>query len=312
VFVHKRHIVRAKYDSPHTGRAALLEEGVVLHGWEQPSGLAAPDRYMFLEVAASTDQGRPFRLFAFLSGNEGALTSWELPMGYDLYGPERWSAAEVFVGSFAVRIPLEFPHGSYALGLFALGADGEVLALQGAGPTQPALVARERSDARMAVGELRWEGAVNVVSPDALESEGEAQRQASIDAADRGACAEGEAAWRSARRLQPKNSGWAERNRPAIARALSRCFAGQAEGLDGDEAVEAVEAALGWDHRDPRVQQVGAKLADALMAAAMVHREARNWDDAYHGFRDVLRVQPTRAWARRYAEEARDQRYFGG
>ena len=33
-----------------------------------------------------------------------------------------------------------------------------------------------------------------------------------------------------------------------------------------------------------------------------------DWEVAYAGYRDVLTVDPTRSWARRWAEEARDCR----
>jgi hypothetical protein len=75
-----------------------------------------------------------------------------------------------------------------------------------------------------------------------------------------------------------------------------------------DDAIAAIVRARRWDHRDAAVLAAAAPLADALEAEGLAARDAGNWELAYRRLADSLKVDPSRAWNRRYAEEARDFR----
>ena len=89
---------------------------------------------------------------------------------------------------------------------------------------------------------------------------------------------------------------------------MGRCVSKRGLALEGEASVAALEAARRWAPDDDTVAAVAAAAADRLYAVGVAARDAHDWQLAYASFRDTLRIDPTRAWARRYAEEARDQR----
>ena len=63
-----------------------------------------------------------------------------------------------------------------------------------------------------------------------------------------------------------------------------------------------------WDHRSPALAEIGGPVAERLYQEGLAARASQDWQLAFDRFSAALRVEPFRAWARRYAEEARDHR----
>nr|MBA2322138.1 hypothetical protein [Deltaproteobacteria bacterium] len=121
-----------------------------------------------------------------------------------------------------------------------------------------------------------------------------------------GDCAAAEASWVLARRHLPNRRAWTEANDPST--ALAECWARFSERARGTERVEALARAHRWDPRAKEFLRVSRGMGERLWLAGLSARDRRDWEASYVAFRDLLRFQPWRSWARRYAEEARDHR----
>jgi lambda repressor-like predicted transcriptional regulator len=94
-----------------------------------------------------------------------------------------------------------------------------------------------------------------------------------------------------------------------VQRELAECWARSAlASPDRREQVDRV--ARGWeiDHRSPLVRDAARRIGVALFDAGERARAREDWEEAYRLFADAVRADPTLAWARRYAEEARRHR----
>ncbi|MEZ4323298.1 MAG: hypothetical protein R3F61_37890 [Myxococcota bacterium] len=115
-----------------------------------------------------------------------------------------------------------------------------------------------------------------------------------------GRCAEAEQRWREVVDLVPSKA----QGEAPVHRALADCLAGAADA-PGADVVGLLERALRWDRWSPGALERAARIGEARYADGLAAREAGDAPRAYAAFSDVLRVTPHRAWARRYAEEAR-------
>ena len=78
--------------------------------------------------------------------------------------------------------------------------------------------------------------------------------------------------------------------------------------LDPERAVEWLVQARERDPDLPGLEQKISKMARELRAKADDARKRRKIEVAYAAYRDSLRLDPYQPWARRYAEELREQR----
>lgn len=253
-----------------------------------------------LEVLATSEKGRPNKLVAFLSRGNTVVASWDLPLGYGFFPQHWWRMGEVFRGKHAIAIPEALPAGIYDLGFVLFDADGEIV-------EATALPPEAASDGPVyARGEVRFPAAVQVVSVRTRDERiAEIREEISRLAASRD-CAQAEAAFVSLLRHRPRDQRWEERQRPLVAGTLADCWASTASASERPQ--DLLARAHSWDHRSPVLAAEGAAVAARLLADGHRARAAGDWQDAYDAFRDVLSFQPWRAWARRYAEEARDER----
>jgi hypothetical protein len=202
---------------------------------------------------------------------------------------------EVFRGRHAVPVP-NVPPGTYDLGLVLLGPRGRPIPALSPNPAPV-----------FAEGEILFPGVVEIVDAGTRQARIDAVRR-EIDAdADADACERAEDDWVRLERHRPRDWAWHDAERPSAARAIADCWARRAE-RDPDRAVDHLARAHRWDHWSPELARVGRDLGERLYAEGRQARAREDWETAYRRFTDVLRFQPWRAWARRWAEEARDHR----
>ena len=90
---------------------------------------------------------------------------------------------------------------------------------------------------------------------------------------------------------------------------IGACWVGGAAAeSERDAKVEALARARWWDHWTPGLEEAADPLADELFAEGKAALDGEDWETAYRRFSDVLRIDASRSWARRYAETARDKR----
>lgn len=294
------------------GRAVVFADGITLHGFEVGSREVGRGMRLFFEIGLSSRKRSAkdddFGVLVFLSDERGTVQSWTIPPGYDWYPTDAWEPAEIFHGRFSLFVPKKLPDGVYDVGIVILGPDGAVLAPDPAQPLpEGAIAATEAAPARFARGEVRFPALIELVSKERMHEMGAADVEAAITTADGGDCDAAEAVWTQTRRRFTWQEKWLGQAEPRVHAAMARCLAGAAT-KPGAQAVDLLARARTWHHREPALLAAARPVADDLYARAAVAREARDWELAYRLYADVLRIEPWRAWARRYAEEARDHR----
>jgi hypothetical protein len=302
---------------PWGGPRVAFEGGVVLHGVHVPSEPGS-GRKGYIEVGASLTKPRPtesddFRLVLFASDDAGRLHTWDAPPGYDWLAPHEWKSTEVWIGKLDLPVPESLPPGRYDLGVVAFGSDGRVLKPLFEDPEDlpPGVVVGGLGDVppRFARGEVRFAGALTVLT---VEGRGEAaveDREAALAHAAAGRCEQARESWWLARMHRPGERDWVEQHQPGVQRALSRCFALASDAAsDRAEKVDLLVQAREHDWWTPEYRERAAALADELYAEGLEARAAQDWERAYRLFADCVDVDRTRSWARRYAEEARAYR----
>jgi hypothetical protein len=160
----------------------------------------------------------------------------------------------------------------------------------------------------MARGEVRFPNVLTVVSHGALEEIAEGDVQSAVDAAQETRCEEAEASWNLARDRESWIDRWLGAHAPIVEPHLARCWATRAQSADRDDQIAWIARGRRWNHDDALLLKVARPLADALIAEGRAASEAQDWETAYQRYSDALKVDPTRSWARRWAEEARDHR----
>ena len=262
---------------------------------------ARGDLYLEVPVSLDTPRGkaRELEMVAFVVRSDGEeVRSARLHVGYKLL-PQAWFRPdEIFRGRHAFPLPADLEPGTYDLGLIVRTADGEVLAPQ---IPQPAHAPVRSKD------ELWFPGAVEVVGSQAFDAVISEARSAVQAAAEAQRCSDAEAAWVRLKRHRARNWAWHEAEEAQAGAWLADCWAREAEN-EPDRAVDHLARAHRWDHHSAELERVGRPLAEAWLAEAQAARQSGDWERAYRRFADVLRFEPWRAWARRWAEEARDHR----
>lgn len=296
VWMRRDMITTDRVDSPERG--AEFADGAFLRGLDVPTPELGQGRSFFVHTAWQSHAREPdeeFRAILFLS-NGKRVHSWVLALGYDFYPVSAWDPDELVTGNYALTVPSDLPMGTYDLGVVLIGPDGAVL---------PAL--EPASDPHFAVGEVRFPQLVTVGPRDSVDALAKDSVARAKQQARDGDCSEAEHTWLLAQRQVPLHRRWHKIVRPGVSRALANCWARRADA-DPEGAAEVLARAHRWDHRAPALRAARKPHADRLYAAGKEARARGDWEAAYRSFSDVLRFAPTRSWARRYAEEARDHR----
>jgi hypothetical protein len=288
------------------GRRVAFAGGVVLHGVEVPVEVWAAGGEGYLEVGLTRDVPADFRVIAFLA-REGRLASVELPLGYGEHPPEAWRAGEeVYVGRHVFRVPEGLAPGPWALGFVVLDGDGRVLPASPDAALGPGGSVPVGNAAAYAEGEVRFAGLVTVGTPDDVARARQAALERTEAAAAGGDCEAAERGLVVAKRARPRDWDGHRALRAEVAPSLAACWAARA-AAEADP-VPSLARAHEWDHRSPDLARVGGPIGERLWAEGLAARAAGDAEAAYRAFAGLLRFQPWRSWARRYAEEARDER----
>lgn len=281
---------------------------VELLGLDFPARETYGGTWLYLEfglrVSGRTDGVRPL---LFLYDDTGVVHTWHLPLGMDDWYPvEDWSSGETANTRLAVVTPRGLPRGTYGVGMVILTPDG---ILPADDPTD---------DPVYAVGEVRFDDAILVVRRDVVRTDRKQWLGRAVARADDDRCEDAIAAWKLARARRSMDPEWNAEKRAWVGGPIARCFARRAAGADRPRAVAAMREARRWAPTDPEVLATGVALADPWMAEADALRERgiaahevepaegmEAIEAAYARYRDVMFVDPSRAWARRHAEDLR-------
>ena len=303
VWLHRRHLT-----GPVGGigwrMATTFEQGVQLAGIDTAGPEVGRGKYWYVELGWKLPEDLTVRAQVFLAGR-GAddMLIWDVQPALGLLKPGQWASDEVLRSRHTLEVPPDLPLGIYDLGVLVLDGSGEVIPVK---PDElvPGAVAGgvEDEPARLSPGEVRFQGRMRVVEKEQVVQASEMDAVASIEQANRGRCELAERAWFEARAHQPRNGGWHDSNRPEVARALALCWLGRAEGM---ELKPSLKRARSWDATTPEVARASEEAASRWWDEGMSARDQQAWSAAFERFEDVLSVAPHRAWARRYAEEAR-------
>ncbi len=304
------------------------EAAVRMLGWSVPAPDIVPGAELYVDTAWSAPGRKDgFRVLLFLSQPEtGALHVLEVAAAYDWLAVHRWKAGEYGQGRFSVKIPASLPQGTYELGFAVLDtATGEVLAYQQEGadrgaegdpsatPPPPAGNAVAKGDSlpqpRYLAGEWFAPAAVRLVTQDTARMRAEARLADVTTASDAAQCEAAHDAWRNARRHQQHDTGWQQRNWPTARAALVGCWTKRAETADEPiTKAEFLAKAVRLDHRDAGLLAVTRPLAAALDTRGDEAVKGEDWTAAWRAYSAALSLDPSLAWTRRKAEEARDHR----
>jgi hypothetical protein len=292
-----------------TPRRVTFDTGLVLEGFDVPGEIWAEGGAGFVELgfrSAPRAQDETPRVIAFLTDGARVAASWELQIGYGLFGVEHW-ADDVVLGRYALRIPGEVGKGRYELGLVALGGAGQVLEVEGAVPSG-AVVGGRDVPAVFASGEVRFERAVTIAAPPDVEFLRNTVRDDVVALTEAGNCEAAEARWIDAKRIRLRDTAWQDsQRRREVGPRISDCWALRAE-REAERAAEHLASAFRWDRSGVALERVGAEVGARLWAEGKQARSEGDWETAYRRFEGLLGFQPWRSWARRYAEEARNHR----
>lgn len=301
-----------------TDRATMFTDGLVLEGWDVPAGSAAPGRHVYLELAWSTPreraQGEDFRAIVFLvDGDDQVAHSWSAAPGFDYYHPNEWEPDEIIVGRYSLPLPTDLQHGVYGLGVAVISDPrGETIpalgrarqSLEDPGVPPGAILAPD--EAVLMRGEIRWSGALEVKSVEAVDADARTDVATALAQADDGRCEEAGASWWLARRRTTRSST-VDPDEGRTKRAIANCWAVRASGLaERDARVDAFARSHTWDHHAEALLAGRGSDVQALWQEGMEARARKDWKAAYRAFHQLLRIEPTRSWARRYAIEALD------
>ena len=111
-------------------------------------------------------------------------------------------------------------------------------------------------------------------------------------------CTEAEEAFRSARWMHGANKEFRLAHRWTMGRKLAECWAHQG-------TTKGVDRARGWDATSPTLRRTSSKLANPLCEEGNTAFDLEDWEAAWSALDRCVRLDPTRAWARRDAEVAR-------
>lgn len=286
-----------------------LEDGVTFFGFASPSEPGA-NRTLWLQVAfrdeRRRDDGEPLNALVMARRDGVVHKIWSVPPGYGWMLPGDWRPDDVFVGHFHLSTR-DLEPGTYDLGFLFYGDRRPLLPLDGY-PDRPEdpLGDVEEPTFDVAPGELWYPGTLTVVPAGQELTLATADRDAAVEQAGAGACDEAAKSWTLARRHVPVNVAFRNEHRAAVRAAIARCWAQVAQ--QADDPQEALEKARLWDHTDALYRELRVGAADDLISQGRAAQEARDFEAAYAAFSAALRIDPTRSWARRWAEQARAER----
>ena len=212
-------------------------------------------------------------------------------------------------------MPPSLPVGDYDIGFAFVDKAGNILPIKRDAEDNPtalsalAQLTPEGEDPRFAKGEVFFKDAMTIISHDERDQQ-VADKLAKLDQmTSDGQCGQAEKMLEAARWHQPKSEEWVEENYPPAMRKISNCWVSLAnQSRERKDKVDALARARTLDHHTPSLLIAAAPIADSLHEEGMAAMDKQDWEAAYTLFTDALRVDASRAWSRKYAEEARAHR----
>lgn len=299
-------IVLPTWDGPRD-HAASFDQGFFLAGADLPAPEVSSGQPFFLRFGLMSAEvpEEDVRLLGFVSQPGGDVVTFDLPVGYDWMPSTEWRAGEVFHGRFAPKLPKLEP-GAWDLGFLLLGEDGRVLPATTAS-AGGVIGGQDDEPAAVAAGEVRFPGLLRIGPKNTSEDAARVHLIALRKHADASECDAAEDAWRLAWQHLPGQNPWREKNEPLARKALSDCWVAVAEAeATPDRAVQPLERARHWNHRNHRLHVVARRVGESLHQQGVIFRNLGKWSEAYGAFAGAVAADPTRSWSRRAAEEARD------
>jgi hypothetical protein len=278
----------------------------------------------------------------------GGSSSWDVPLGYDWWMPKDWPNVKVFHGKHALPLPAHLAPGTYDVSFTFLDESGKVLPMTVPGEPdereplfargerrfddaltivpveQRAEAAKEQREEAIAAAEAgRCDEATELWflarRRRPLDQDWVAQHTPRVNHA-RAGCRIREALAtddRADRIELLERAHFLDRHHPELAAAVAPI----ADELWA-EGMQARQEALQLTPEPPEpplLTRVLRKVLPESLEPEWAPPEAfadwqldpkakHHWEASYRAFSDLLRIQPSRAWARRYAEEAREWR----
>jgi len=285
------------------GRNVELADDVRITGWDMPSPEVGPAGTFYLEVGVQVPEeyDRNLRLIGYLVDAEGQLFTFDLPLVHDWLPTSRWRGDEVYNGKFGVTLHRRLKPGVYDLGFAMWDKDGVL-------PVEFVPEGAAKDDETFVQGAVRFPAALTIGEFGTSRTRADEDYDIGLDLAANLACDEAEEAWRLARRHVVLDTPWEEARSPRMHAALATCWADRAKSeSDYEKAAWMLDKGRAWDSR------VAALVAPSDLVSDHFYQIAQNYDregkseEAYRAYRLAVVAKPTNAWARRYAEEARER-----
>lgn len=275
----------------------------VLHGLTVDSPEVRAGRPLSLALAVGLPRLDDARVVVFMHQEGSLAASWDIPLAQGWVAPEDWRPGEVSHGRHTLPVPKDVALGEYTLGIAVFDASGIALPAfprRGAAePEHPALSEHEAwLDVPVRIVDLATHAtltALDVAHTHQLATDGD--------------CHEAEAAWDRARHHIPRDRPTLAQLRPDAADAMAACWAKRARGsLKGPmlhERVSDLRRGRQWNPLSEPVERASHKVAAKAWHRGLAARRTEDHAAAFEWFTACVDADPSRAWARRYAEEAR-------
>ncbi len=287
-----------------TGTPARVttQDGPTIEGFDVRSPEVSVRGGLYVEIGLKGAPSKaPFKLTVFLSGPKTA--QFPASVGYDKIFPvSGWRDDEVFDGRYAFDLPKDLPPGTYDLGFVLAWADGTPLI-----PTAAPEGALLAGDAPVvSPGEVRFPARVTVVKGEKAKVYAEDDWSRALELAASGDCDAADDAWLDAIEHLPTDEAWEDTLTARAKAPLSECWSRRVPTEDNlDAKLDDLARARRWDAVSPSAFAAGQTVADETWDEAAAARDAGDLPRTLKLFESIVTADPTRAWARRYAEDAR-------
>ena len=300
------HIRKDLFISPLTQETMedvqTFQHGVKLLDWSAPSPEVTNGGALFVETKWQNFGERKDDILILLALEmDGKIeTSAAFQPGYRWYNMADWKKSEAVTGKFPMPISSTIEEGSYNLLLSIFDQEtGENLNLEGE-------VSLPKID------NLLWldlKQKVQIVSREVAQQKAEEDRSLALETSRSGECEEAWSIWKNATRHLYRNKHWQNKYQEEQQSALAQCYVQQAEKEENElEQIDLLLEAKKWDHNLEGYRTIAYPLAERWHQKGEDLFALEDWQGAYDAFSASVALQPSRAYTRKMAEEARDKR----
>lgn len=282
-----------------------FEKGPILHGIEIPSELFSVRYGLELHYALSRNGRELPRLHLFLFDEQGLAGFYGMPQGAEKFYPtEQWRSGEVVHQNVSLKVHSETPRRKYRLGAVLLGTHGPFV------PESWGDAVEVPEEPLVMEGEIHFKDfEVELISRTRTERDAEQFLQEAIEAAGDDDCDRALRRFELARARQARSRTFTTHSREKAREPMAGCLARRAGRSDDREAAVAdMVVAMEWQRTQDDVLRVGPQLAQPWYDEALAALDAGEDERAHELLVAVLKVDPSRSWARRHLEDLRKKR----